>query len=62
MENENFPKSGGDALEIGDEDFDDSEDADDMPAASSDAMRQPMKANIAASAQATAGKPAEVKG
>lgn len=50
MENENFPKSGGDALEIGDEDFDDSEDADDMPAASSDAMRQPMKNQMAAAA------------
>ena len=32
-----------------DEDFDDSEEADEMPAASSDAMRKPMKTNIAAS-------------
>ena len=49
MENEDFPKQGGDALEIGDE-FDDSEEeGDEMPAASSDAMRQPMKSNIAAS-------------
>ena len=39
MENENFAKQGGDALEIGDDDFDDSEEAEDMPAASSDAMR-----------------------
>lgn len=64
MENEDFPKQGGDALEIGDE-FDDSEEeADEMPAASSDAMRQPMKANIAASSQATGApaKAADVKG
>ena len=46
-----FPKQGGEALEIGDE-FDSEEEADDMPASSNDAMRQPMKPNIAASAQA----------
>lgn len=50
MSNENFPKSGGDALEIGDEDFDDSEEGDEMPAASSDAMRKPMKNQMAAAA------------
>ena len=35
-----------------------------MPGASKDAMRQPMKANIAASSQATGAgaKPADVKG
>ena len=60
-----FPKQGGEALEIGDE-FDSEEEADDMPANSNDAMRQPMKPNIAASAQANApgaqNKAAEVKG
>jgi len=65
MENEeDFPKQGGDALEIGDE-FDDSEEeADEMPAVSSDAMRLPMQANIATSSK-PAGAPAkaaEVKG
>ena len=49
---DDFPKQGGEALEIGD-DFDSEEEGDEMPAASSDAMRQPMKANIATSAQAT---------
>ena len=44
-----FPKQGGEALEIGD-DFDSEEEADGMPASSNDAMRQPMKPNIAASA------------
>ena len=60
-DNDDFPKQGGEALEIGDE-FDSEEEADEMPSSANDAMRQPMKANIAASAQATAGKPAEVKG
>ena len=53
-----FPKQGGEALEIGDE-FDSEEEADDMPASSNDAMRQPMKPNIAASAQATGGAAAK---
>jgi hypothetical protein len=48
-EDENFAKQGGEALEIGD-DFDSEEEADTMPVANNDAMRQPMKANIAASA------------
>jgi len=62
-EEDGFAKNGGEALEIGDE-FDDSEEEnDEMPANSSDAMRQPMKANIAASSQAPGGaKPADVKG
>ena len=38
MENNEFPKQGGDALEIGDE-FDSEEEGDDMPASSNDAMR-----------------------
>lgn len=46
-EGKEFPKQGGEALQIGDEDFDSEEEADTMPAASNDAMRQPMKANIA---------------
>ena len=37
-ENDGFPKQGGEALEIGDE-FDSEEEADQMPGASSDAMR-----------------------
>lgn len=66
MSEENgFPKQGGEALEIGDE-FDSEEEGDDMPASSNDAMRQPMKANIAASSQATGAqsnaKAADVKG
>ena len=64
-EEEGFPKQGGEALEIGD-DFDSEEEADEMPAASNDAMRQPMKANIAASSQpakpASGGKQPDVKG
>ena len=62
-----FPKQGGEALEIGDE-FDSEEEGDDMPSAAPDAMRQPMKANIAASsgpgggAGANAAKAADVKG
>ena len=65
-EDENFAKQGGEALEIGDE-FDSEEEGDAMPAAvNNDAMRQPMKANIAASAQASGSKPgqkpADVKG
>ena len=59
-----FPKQGGEALEIGDE-FDSEEEGDDMPSAAPDAMRQPMKANIAASSGPGAGagaKAAEVKG
>ena len=44
-----FPKQGGEALEIGDE-FDSEEEADVMPSAANDALRKPMKANIAASA------------
>ena len=57
-----FPKQGGDAIEIGDE-FDDSEEEGDDPVPASqnqDAMRKPMKANIAASG--TSAKPADVKG
>ena len=57
-----FPKQGGDAIEIGDE-FDDSEEEGDDPApntSNQDAMRKPMKTNIAASG--TSGKPADVKG
>ena len=57
-----FPKQGGDAIEIGDE-FDDSEEEGDDPVPNTqnqDAMRKPMKANIAASG--TSGKPADVKG
>ena len=65
-EEDGFAKNGGEALEIG-EDFEDSEEeGDEMPAASNDAMRQPMNANIAASSVAgakAAPKPAaEVKG
>ena len=62
MSNDNFAKQGGEALEIGDE-FD-SEDEGEMPNSGQDAMRQPMKANIAASgsAQKPGGKPSEVKG
>ena len=64
-EEDGFAKQGGEALEIGD-DFDSEEEADQMPAANNDAMRQPMKANIAASAQASGSKPnqkaADVKG
>ena len=62
MESDNFAKQGGEALEIGDE-FD-SEDEGEVPSSGQDAMRQPMKSNIAAqgSAQKAAGKPAEVKG
>ena len=55
-DDEGFAKQGGDAIDIGDE-FDDSEDADSMPKNSDDnAMRQPMKANIAASSQVAAPK------
>ena len=57
-----FAKQGGDAIEIGDE-FDDSEEEGDDPVPASqnqDAMRKPMKANIAASG--TSAKPADVKG
>ena len=39
--------------------IDSEEEADDMPASSNDAMRQPMKPNIAASAQATGGAAAK---
>ena len=61
-EEDGFAKNGGEALEIGDE-FDSEEEGDDMPVNSGDAMRQPMKANIAASSQAPGGaKPADVKG
>jgi hypothetical protein len=63
-ENDGFPKQGGEALEIGDE-FDSEEEADQMPGASNDAMRQPMKANIAASSSAAgagAAKAGDVKG
>ena len=64
-EDDGFPKQGGEALEIGD-DFDSEEEADQMPAASNDAMRQPMKANIATSAEASGSgskpKPSDVKG
>ena len=34
-----FPKQGGEALEINDDDFDSEEEADEMPNASNDAMR-----------------------
>lgn len=63
-DDDGFPKQGGEALEIGDE-FDSEEEADQMPGASTDAMRQPMKANIAASSQAAGGsgaKGGDVKG
>ena len=60
-----FPKQGADAIEIGDE-FDDSEEeGDDVPEPQNqDAMRKPMKANIAASAAGagSGGKAADVKG
>ena len=55
-DDEQFAKQGGDAIDIGDE-FDDSEDeADSIPKDSDNAMRQPMKANIAASSQVAAPK------
>jgi len=59
-------EEGGEALDIGN-DFDSEEEADPMPAAANkDAMRQPMKANIASSAQASGSnagaKLADVKG
>ena len=60
-----FPKQGGEALEIGDEFDSEEEDGEDMPSAATDAMRQPLKANIAASsgpAGAAGAKAAEVKG
>ena len=60
---EDFAKQGGEALELGD-DFDSEEEGDDIPAASNDAMRQPMKA-AQASGQKPGGagaKPADVKG
>ena len=61
-DDDGFPKQGGEALEIGDE-FDSEEEADQMPSASNDAMRQPMKANIATNSQTSGAKPAaEVKG
>lgn len=60
-DDDGFPKQGGEALEIGDE-FDSEEEADQMPSSGNDAMRQPMKANIATNSQATGAKPAEVKG
>ena len=64
-EEDDFPKQGGEALELG-EDFDSEEEADQIPAGANDAMRQPMKANIATSAQASGSgakpKPADVKG
>ena len=61
-DDDGFPKQGGEALEIGDE-FDSEEEADDMPATTADAMRQPMKANIAASSQVTGAQVAsDVKG
>jgi|SanBayMetagenome_1026888.scaffolds.fasta_scaffold164564_1 hypothetical protein len=41
-DDEDFPKQGGEALEIGD-DFDSEEEADEMPPNPKDAMRQPMK-------------------
>lgn len=47
-EEDGYAKQGGEALEIGD-DFDSEDEAEAMPA-TNDAMRQPMKANIAASA------------
>jgi len=48
-DDEEFAKQGGNAIDIGDE-FDDSEEeADSNPKESDNAMRQPMKANIAAS-------------
>lgn len=52
-EDDGFAKQGGEALDIG-EDFD-SEDADEMPEASNDAMRQPMKPSIAQAAQSNPG-------
>lgn len=58
-DDDGFPKQGGEALEIGDE-FDSEEEADQMPSAANDAMRQPMKAT---NSQATGAKPAaDVKG
>ena len=60
-DDDGFPKQGGDALEIGDE-FDSEEEADEMPASQNDAMRKPMKANIATSSTGAGAKPAEVKG
>ena len=59
-DDDNFAKQGGEGLEIGD-DFDSEEETDALPAATNDAMRQPMKA-----AQASGSKPvakaADVKG
>ena len=52
MSDQDFAKTGGDALQIGDE-FDSEEEADEMPESSNDAMRQPM--NAAASKAAGAG-------
>jgi len=61
-DDDGFPKQGGEALQIGDE-FDSEEEADEMPSSSNDAMRQPMKANIATNSQASGAKPAaDVKG
>ena len=64
-EEDGFAKQGGEALDLGD-DFDSEEEGDMVPSANTDAMRQPMKANIAASAQASGSKPgakpADVKG
>jgi len=41
-DDEDFPKQGGEALEIGD-DFESDEEADEMPPNPKDQMRQPMK-------------------
>ncbi len=73
-DDEDFPKQGGEALEIGD-DFDSEEEADEMPPNPKDAMRQPMKgqpamqkqpmkANVQASSKATGAQPkvSDVKG
>ena len=59
MSDQEFAKQGGDALEIGDEDFDESEENDEMPAASNDAMRKPMKTNIAAASAQASAQPAK---
>jgi hypothetical protein len=64
-EEEGFNKQDGEALEIGDE-FDSEEDPEDGAGVGggADAMRQPMKANLAAAKKdgAAGGKQPEVKG
>lgn len=61
-DDDGFPKQGGEALEIGDE-FDSEEEVDQVPSAANDAMRQPMKANMATNSQTSGAKASvDVKG